>query len=280
MEAAQMANTLKVPGANLYYEMRGSGPTLLLISGGPTDANVYAGIAPLLAGSYSVVTYDPRGNSRSTLDNPITDLTIDIHGDDAARLLDAVGQGPAYVFGNSGGALIGLNLAARYPEKGTHAGRARATGRRALAGRRRAPRPLTGDLRHVPKPGRWPGDAEVSRPRRTERRSTARCARRPFQSRDDGDHGTNGEEHRAVPRAWHAGDQRLRARHRRANGVTTRVDCRRRSIRGSTGLPGGSRPGGSARLGVVHFPGDHGGFTTHPEAFATRLRQLLASNER
>ena len=29
------AHTLNVPGANLYYEVRGSGPVLLLICGGP-----------------------------------------------------------------------------------------------------------------------------------------------------------------------------------------------------------------------------------------------------
>ncbi len=28
---------LKVPGASLYYEIRGSGPVLLMIPGGPTD---------------------------------------------------------------------------------------------------------------------------------------------------------------------------------------------------------------------------------------------------
>jgi pimeloyl-ACP methyl ester carboxylesterase len=56
-----MPNTLKLPGARLYYEVRGSGPALLLISGGPTDADVYAGLAPVLADKYTVVTYDPRG---------------------------------------------------------------------------------------------------------------------------------------------------------------------------------------------------------------------------
>ena len=32
------------------------------------------------------------------------------------------------------------------------------------------------------------------------------------------------------------------------------------------------------RLGtpVIHFPGDHGGFTTHPEAFARTLNQVLS----
>ena len=41
---------------------------------------------------------------------------LDVHGDDAAAVIEAVGGGPAYVFGTSGGAQIGLNLAARHPE--------------------------------------------------------------------------------------------------------------------------------------------------------------------
>ena len=59
------ANTLKVPGANLYHEVRGSGPVLLLICGGVYDAAGYAGLAQRLADRYTVVTYDRRGNSRS-----------------------------------------------------------------------------------------------------------------------------------------------------------------------------------------------------------------------
>ena len=115
MNAARVA-TLKVPGAALYYEVRGSGPVLLMIPGGPTDAGVYAEIAGVLADRYTVVKYDPRGNSRSALDGPPEDWRAEIHADDARRLLSAVGDGPAYVFGNSGGALVGLALAARHPE--------------------------------------------------------------------------------------------------------------------------------------------------------------------
>ena len=66
-------NTLKTPGASLYHEVRGSGPTLLLIPGGPTDAAIYTNFAPLLADKYTVVTCDPRGNSRSVLDGPPED---------------------------------------------------------------------------------------------------------------------------------------------------------------------------------------------------------------
>src|SRR5439155_6832675 len=39
------------------------------------------------------------------------------HGDDAARLIEAFGDDPAYVLGSSGGGQIGLNLAARHPER-------------------------------------------------------------------------------------------------------------------------------------------------------------------
>ena len=39
------SSTLKVPGASLYYETRGSGPVLLIIPGGPQDAGVFADVA-------------------------------------------------------------------------------------------------------------------------------------------------------------------------------------------------------------------------------------------
>ena len=109
------SSTLKVPGASLYYETRGSGPVLLIIPGGPQDAGVFADVAHHLADRYTVVAYDPRGNSRSTFDGQPQEQDLDVHGDDAARLIEALGAGPAYVFGTSGGAQIGLNLAARHP---------------------------------------------------------------------------------------------------------------------------------------------------------------------
>ncbi|MFG3438135.1 alpha/beta fold hydrolase [Nonomuraea sp. NPDC047897] len=107
--------TLKVPGATLYYQVRGSGPLLLMIPGGPTDAAIFADLVPHLTDRYTVVAYDPRGNSRSVLDGPAQDVHADVHGDDAHRLLAELGDEPAYVFGSSGGAVIGLNLAARHP---------------------------------------------------------------------------------------------------------------------------------------------------------------------
>ena len=111
------SSTLKVPGAKIYYEMQGSGPVLLIIPGGPQDAGVFADVSRHLADRYTVVAYDPRGNSRSTFDGEPEELALDVQADDAAALIEALGGGPAYVFGTSGGAQIGLNLAARYPER-------------------------------------------------------------------------------------------------------------------------------------------------------------------
>lgn len=67
--------------------MRGSGPLLLLIPGGPADAGVFDGLSQQLAGRYTVVAYDPRGNSRSALDSPPEEQRVDLHADDAAQLL-------------------------------------------------------------------------------------------------------------------------------------------------------------------------------------------------
>src|SRR5919205_4506960 len=108
-------DTLKVPGATLRYEVRGTGPLLLLIPGGPADSSVFDPIRGVLSERYTVVTYDPRGLSRSTFDGEPEDTTVQTFADDAHHLLAAIDTQPAYVFGSSGGALVGLELVPRYP---------------------------------------------------------------------------------------------------------------------------------------------------------------------
>jgi pimeloyl-ACP methyl ester carboxylesterase len=117
MMAATTTNTLKVPGATLYYEVIGSGPVLLCIPGGPTDAGLFSDLASRLASRYTVVSYDPRGHSRSPLDGVPEDIPVNVHADDASALLAAVGDEPAYVYGSSGGGTIGVDLLARHPER-------------------------------------------------------------------------------------------------------------------------------------------------------------------
>jgi len=117
---ATKADTLKVPGASLYYEVTGSGPLLLMIAGAPADAGGFAALGQHLADRFTVVSYDWRGAARSPLDQPPDDqdgLPMQVQGDDAEELLAALDTGPAYVVGCSGGALTALDLAARHPER-------------------------------------------------------------------------------------------------------------------------------------------------------------------
>ena len=48
--------SISANGATLYYEMRGDGPSLLLISGATGDAGHWTGVADTLANEYTVIT--------------------------------------------------------------------------------------------------------------------------------------------------------------------------------------------------------------------------------
>ncbi|MBL4977291.1 alpha/beta fold hydrolase [Bacillus halotolerans] len=109
--------TLQVPGANIHYKVRGTGPIILLIHGGGGDADKFHHVADHLANWYTVVTYDRRGHSRSNLANQTEDYRVETHSDDAHRLLAKLTDKQAYVFGSSSGAVIGLDLCIRHPEQ-------------------------------------------------------------------------------------------------------------------------------------------------------------------
>jgi pimeloyl-ACP methyl ester carboxylesterase len=270
--------TLKVPGASLYFEIRGSGTALLMIPGGPADAGAFAGLAEILAERYTVVTYDPRGNSRSTFDGPPRDWRADVHADDARRLLAAVGPEPADVLASSSGALVGLELVARFPEQ-VHtlvaheppitellpdAERHRAIGREvydiyrtagvgpAMA-RFLAVAGLDGGLpQEATGPRGEPEPEIVEMMARMERNLDLFFA------------------HGWLQIGGYVPDfAALRA------ASTRIVVAGGEASRGQLAYAAGAAV--AERLGttVVHFPGDHGGFASDPVAFAERLHEVL-----
>ncbi|KOU13645.1 alpha/beta hydrolase [Streptomyces sp. WM6372] len=110
--------SLRVNGATLHYEVRGRGPLLLLIPGGTGGAAAFDAVADGLAAEYTVATYDPRGMSRSTLDDPAAEQSVAEHADDALRILDLLSPGePARVFGASSGAIAAVHLLTARPER-------------------------------------------------------------------------------------------------------------------------------------------------------------------
>ncbi|GAA5026203.1 alpha/beta fold hydrolase [Actinopolymorpha pittospori] len=118
---SKKTDMIDVPGARLYYELYGE-PTdttrpLLMIPGGLGDAAFFSSAGPALGTDRLVVAYDRRGNSRSILTSENADLSVPRNADDAIALLDALGIDRADVFGGSGGAVIALDVAARYPDR-------------------------------------------------------------------------------------------------------------------------------------------------------------------
>ncbi|MEP7287967.1 MAG: alpha/beta hydrolase [Chloroflexota bacterium] len=112
--SVKKAQTIPVLGANLYYEVRGSGPILLMIAAGAGDADSFGSAIEHLIDHYTVVTYDRRGLARSPLDYPNQPIEIETHSEDAHCLLAELTSEAVYVFGSSIGAVIGIDLAIRH----------------------------------------------------------------------------------------------------------------------------------------------------------------------
>ncbi|MFI6643705.1 alpha/beta fold hydrolase [Streptomyces sp. NPDC050504] len=110
---------LKVDGATLHYEVRGTGPVLLLIPGGGGEAAVFDRLAAGLTDRFTVVAHDPRGHSRSALEGPVADQRVEEHSEDVHRLIEEVAPDgePVSVLGASSGAIVALDLLARHPER-------------------------------------------------------------------------------------------------------------------------------------------------------------------
>jgi pimeloyl-ACP methyl ester carboxylesterase len=112
--------TLDVPGASLRYDIRAAegettAPALLMIAL-PMDASGFT----TLAGHFrdrTVVTYDPRGVGRSERTDGAAGSSPEQHADDLHRLISALDVGPVEIFASSGGAVNALALVARHPEQ-------------------------------------------------------------------------------------------------------------------------------------------------------------------
>lgn len=115
-----MAGAAKMPivtvnGTELYYEIRGTGPPVLLIMGSTGDGGHFDAFADRLADEFMVVSYDRRGNGRSPAPSGWQTTSPQEQADDAAGLLQALGTGPVAVFSTSSGGNFTLCLLTRHP---------------------------------------------------------------------------------------------------------------------------------------------------------------------
>lgn len=115
MSVTPQINRVTNEGDEIYFEVRGQGEPLLLIPGGGGDGWWYTPIAELLSDEYKVITYDRRANARSTMNFP-QNFEVSQQSRDAIAVLQAAGEESAFIFGNSSGAVIALDIAKTQPQ--------------------------------------------------------------------------------------------------------------------------------------------------------------------
>src|SRR5215218_5725619 len=111
-------HTLDVPGATLTYDVRrnhASTEPILLLIGAPMGAAGFGTLAQHFP-DRTVVTYDPRGSERSLKTDPASSVTPEVHADDLHRLIQAIAGGPVDLFASSGGGVNALALVSKHPE--------------------------------------------------------------------------------------------------------------------------------------------------------------------
>ncbi len=106
-------------GRRIAYADTGSdGPVLLCLCGLTRSMVDYAELADCLSGRYRVLRTDYRGRGESGwADDPVTEYTPMVEAQDALALLDHLGVHRTAIVGTSRGGIIGMLLAAGYPER-------------------------------------------------------------------------------------------------------------------------------------------------------------------
>ena len=102
-------------GIRLFYAEIGQGSPVVVLHGGLANSDYLGNQVLALAGHHRVVVVDSRGHGRSTRnDQP---FGYDLMTDDVVALLDRLKIQKADIVGWSDGAIIGLDMAMRHPDR-------------------------------------------------------------------------------------------------------------------------------------------------------------------
>jgi proline iminopeptidase len=106
-------------GGTLRAWVRGEGPPVLLLHGGPgLSATYLEPLADELVDGYRVASYQQRGLAPSTARGP---YDVGVQADDVALVLDALGWDRAVLVGHSWGGHLLLHVLAAHPDRLTAA---------------------------------------------------------------------------------------------------------------------------------------------------------------
>jgi pimeloyl-ACP methyl ester carboxylesterase len=112
-------HTLEGPEAGIVYDVQGPLPTIdgrapLFMIGQPMDAGGFRTLASHFP-DRTVITYDPRGLGRSVRRDGRVDHVPAVQAGDVHAVIEALGAGPVEMFASSGGAVTALALVALHP---------------------------------------------------------------------------------------------------------------------------------------------------------------------
>ena len=104
-----------VNGIKIWYAAFGRGTPVILLHGGLANANYWGELVPALASHHRVVVMDSRGHGRSSRD--ARPYGYDLMASDVLALMDFLKIDKAALVGWSDGAIIGLDIAIRHPDR-------------------------------------------------------------------------------------------------------------------------------------------------------------------
>lgn len=103
-------------GIDMYYEVDGTGPPMLLVMGTAASHEVWAPQVEAYREQYTVVTYDARGTGQSTHTQDPTAYTMRSLADDAAALVRSLDCGPVHLSGLSLGSATSQEFAINHQD--------------------------------------------------------------------------------------------------------------------------------------------------------------------
>lgn len=114
MNTPSSSGKVPVGGAEIYYEIHGDGPPLVLLHGGVDPSQTFGAPLAAMAKTHQVIAIHMRGHGFSKdADVP---WSAELMADDVAAVLGQLGIGKARFMGYSLGAGVALQVAFRHPE--------------------------------------------------------------------------------------------------------------------------------------------------------------------
>lgn len=115
MAAPATSGSVRTDGADIHYTTYGKGPPVILLHGGLSNSEYWANQVPFLARSHRVILIDSRGHGRSTRDG--RPYTYELMASDVMAVMDRLKLPKVAIVGWSDGAIIGLVMALKHPER-------------------------------------------------------------------------------------------------------------------------------------------------------------------